>query len=608
MIPPILEPWAADLSLFKPEFVAEIGPWLPRLSAAIGPLRSRPSHSPSGEPNGFDGLSQRGTYDRLLLTEWVLADELPDEFLRRAAMREHLFLQPARIEPHGSRRTVALFDAGPDQLGPLRLVHLAILMVLKRRADQVGGLLQWGHLQHGVLHTDLDRAVGPILFSGRTAETPTAATLQQWQEKLAEDGIDSDVWTIGGAGALMPGTHRIEILDPYDPERREAVVALHHRRGRRPLEIVLPLPPDPICTGLIRDPFSIRIPDPIEWPKSDYPVRGSVRFNAAGGAVISHTGDQIRSWGTPRADWLRPREYRYWRLHNEHPVAAGWYRKRLFCVVAADGWLQHRLLEDHRHWGNARPRIPLSRDFALPDASHPIGTAYVLPPGQPSIPENPRHEEKRASVLLQDARGALWVACFATGTLTMLYSETAPVFRSDITLFGMVAEENARLLVILQGPRPGGNLAATGMRDWTVEHKPLPSEGPLTWVQGFDWGGNPVIGIPSGTEAWTAVRIRRYTWEPSASTPITVPADEEVFACEFGAAADAMYAISADRLAVRAHRRGGTRTLFETGVPIISAHLSRSRKLFGFWLANGEMGFYDPYACVHHVKLQVGTP
>ena len=607
MIPPALEPWTTELALLQPEFIAEVGPWLPRLSAAIGPLRSRPAHSPTGEPNGFDGLSRRGTYERLLLTEWALALELPDEFIRRAAMAEHLFLQPARIESHGSKRTVALFDAGPDQLGPLRLVHLALLLVLKRRADQAGGLLQWGHLQRTTLHTDLDQIVGPMLFSDRSAATPTTEAIAAWREVLAESGTEDDLWVIGGPDAYMTEAHRVEITDPYDPQRSEAVVALHHQRGQRPLELVLPLPADPISARMIRTPFATRVAQPVNWPTTPGPVRGSVRFNASGGAFISHTRGAIRSWGTPRPGWQRPREYRGWQVKDEHPVAVGWYRKRLFGLVAVNGMLQHRLLE-HPNWSKALPEIPLHPDFALPDRARPIGNAHVMPPGQSSDPSNTRIEESRASLLLEDARGALWVACFLTGDMTMLLSHTAPIFRSDTTYFGMIPGNNERTLVLFSGPRPGGNVQVPGMRDWCMETRTLADAGPAAWVHGFAWGGSPVVAIPQDDQ-WISARIRRYTWDVTLSNPTTIPQDEEVFGCEFGDVGHSIYTIASDSMGIRRHRRGvNSATLFVTDVPILNAQVSRSRALIAYWLANGKVGFYDPKTNTQHLAISVGTP
>ncbi len=587
--------------------IASVGPWLPKLSAAIGPLRSRASRSPTGEPNGFDGITRRGTYDRLLLTEWALAEEIPEEFIRRAAMREHLFLQPAQIEPSGSLRTVALFDAGPDQLGPLRLVHLAILMVLKRRAAQVSGLLQWGHLQHKILHTDLDRSVGPLLFSARTAQTPTIEAIQRWQEALTETKTEDDLWIIGGQDAQMPGAHRVEILDPYDPDRAEALLLLHHYRGQPPLELTLPLPSDSISSQLIRAPFAPHYIASTRQTYSPGSVQGSVRFNSTGGAIITHSGASIRSWGTPRSGWSRPREHRGYNLVEEHPVAVGWYRKRLFCAVAKGGTLQHRLLY-HQHWRKALKEIPLHPEFILPDSTRPIKDAYVLPLGQRGDPNNPHHEKERTSILLEDAHGALWVACFATGTMTMLLSKTAKVIRCDMAYLAMIPSHELRTLVVINELQSTGNIQAPGMHGWSIEHRKFKYPGSVDWVRGFNWGKNPVVIFPND-DNWTAAKIRRHSWLPEFSNPISVPYDEEVFACEYDKRDVAIYTISADRMAVQLHRtRHDPYVIFDAPAPILSAHVSYSRKLIGYWMENGELGFYNPDSKEHYLKISVDMP
>ncbi len=136
-LPRALMPWAEWLDLFPAELIAPIGELIRRLDMAIGPLHAK-GQPGQDEPNGFDGIARRGDYDRLLLSEWLLADEAPDEFLRRATMNEHVFLEPARIAPAGARCSVALFDAGPNQLGAPRLAHLAALIVLARRAQAIG--------------------------------------------------------------------------------------------------------------------------------------------------------------------------------------------------------------------------------------------------------------------------------------------------------------------------------------------------------------------------------------------------------------------------------------------------------------------------------------
>ncbi len=49
-------------------------------------------------PDGYDGIGRRGSYDRLLASEWLIHDELPDEFLRRVVSGEHAFLR--RLHRH----------------------------------------------------------------------------------------------------------------------------------------------------------------------------------------------------------------------------------------------------------------------------------------------------------------------------------------------------------------------------------------------------------------------------------------------------------------------------------------------------------------------------
>ncbi len=139
-------PWAKQLSALVDDLAAELGPWVQSLDALLGPMRQA-SPAGDGEPDGYDGIARRGPYERLLVGEWAMAEAAPDEFLRRAAMGEHSFLELARVQEASGTRCVALFDIGPSQLGAVRLVHLALLAVLDRRAQNAGAPLVWGVLQ-----------------------------------------------------------------------------------------------------------------------------------------------------------------------------------------------------------------------------------------------------------------------------------------------------------------------------------------------------------------------------------------------------------------------------------------------------------------------------
>ena len=115
-VPPLLRPWQAWLADLVPEtadFLARSGLLLRPLIQVACPN----SALQRTQAIGVGGLSRRGDFSRLSMSDWLLADAAPDEFLRRAAMHELLFLAP-EPEPAPNRpEIVLLFDTGPLQLG-----------------------------------------------------------------------------------------------------------------------------------------------------------------------------------------------------------------------------------------------------------------------------------------------------------------------------------------------------------------------------------------------------------------------------------------------------------------------------------------------------------
>ncbi len=136
-LPHQLSAWQPWLSWFDADHIAALLPMLRKLDASIGALCG---HQLAGEPEfvGLEDLRRRGSYQRLLLTEWIYADEVPDEFLRRAAQGEHLFLEPSYRQPKAAQPVYAIFDCGPGQLGAARLIHIVLWIVLARRAQNRG--------------------------------------------------------------------------------------------------------------------------------------------------------------------------------------------------------------------------------------------------------------------------------------------------------------------------------------------------------------------------------------------------------------------------------------------------------------------------------------
>jgi len=331
-LPPSLAPWRAQLERFPEEFALALAPLVQRLAAAVGPLAS--AYVGSTQPNGYDGVTQRGDYQRLLASEWLLAEEEPDEFLRRAAMREHLFLRLAEREPSGCKRSIALFDAGPSQLGTPRLAHIAMLAVLERRARTAGAEFEFGVLQRPEpAKRRVDTTTVQQLLGARSAFEGNAADVAAWLELLAPLADEDEIWWVGGAGLVAlassrPGP-RMWVRDPLRAENDRLEVELHVRERRQQLSLELPEPS--LRTLLIRDPFQ-----PVALavvPKSS----GDFRFSADGRRLLVHQAPVWHAYVTSRGASGAPRVFR----PPEQTLLAGlaWHRRHFAALLRnRAGW------------------------------------------------------------------------------------------------------------------------------------------------------------------------------------------------------------------------------------------------------------------------------
>lgn len=262
-LPPELAPWADVLAGFAPDLAEAVGGLARRLDVLLGRVRARPR--PRGDdPDGYDGLARRGPYDRLLLSEWAVADALPDEFDRRAVSGEHAFLRLDRRDPAKGVRTLVLFDAGPDNLGGPRVVQLAALVVLWRRALAAGAELSWGVLQGAALNATVDRASVQAFLAGRAARAATAEDLARHRAAAGE--VD-EVWLVGAPRALadtVPGALHLALADVIAPD--VAAVDVRLDRGANALgRARLDLPPPALGKRLLTDPFPAP-PAPVRSP------------------------------------------------------------------------------------------------------------------------------------------------------------------------------------------------------------------------------------------------------------------------------------------------------------------------------------------------------
>ncbi|ANH68664.1 hypothetical protein [Mitsuaria sp. 7] len=267
-LPSPLHRWRDWLGWFDLALAESLGDLVRRLQDLAGPVQARSGRADT-QPEGLGDLRSRGPYDRLLTTEWLLADELPEEFLRRAAASEHLFLAPALKAMPTDRAVVALFDAGPLQLGAPRLAHLAAWVLLARRAADLGGTLRWGIVQQpGALHGAARSADLARLMTSRTLTSASEVDRDAWRAVLSASGeshddsgqpgqdlSDAEVWWIGAPTpdlAAPAGNERVLSfrLQWTSPQLDVAFAAPGATR-----RTTLPLPEEGLAARLMRADF-----------------------------------------------------------------------------------------------------------------------------------------------------------------------------------------------------------------------------------------------------------------------------------------------------------------------------------------------------------------
>jgi hypothetical protein len=272
-LPSPLHRWRDWLGWFDLTLAESLGDLVRRLQDLAGPVQARSGRADT-QPEGLGDLRSRGPYDRLLTTEWLLADELPDEFLRRAAASEHLFLAPALKAMPTDRAVVALFDAGPLQLGAPRLAHLAAWVLLARRAAELGGTLRWGIVQQpGALHGAVRSADLARLMGSRTLTSASEVDREAWRAILSALGdagddsgppgpdlSDAEVWWIGAPTpelAAPAGNERVLSfrLQWTSPQLEVSFAAPGATR-----RALLPLPEERLAARLMRADFKTQVP------------------------------------------------------------------------------------------------------------------------------------------------------------------------------------------------------------------------------------------------------------------------------------------------------------------------------------------------------------
>lgn len=324
------------LDLFADPLSVPLGELSHRLALFLGPLPALSAEG-DGDPEGISGITRRGPYERLLLSEWALADEVPDEFLRRAAQGEHAFYALTRRATVVARRSVALFDAGPSQLGGPRVAHLALLVLLATRAREAGLGFAWGVLQdpRGELFDAVDRrGIERFLELRSLAEVDLDAAALA--ERVGDAGPGDEVWLVGGPrlAALAPRCSVILVEDVVAPGSDRVRVTVALRRGpARSHEVELPH--DGVCRQLLRRPLRARPEERVDRDR-ELDVGAGLVFSASGHQVLARRGDgRVLAWPVPREPRKRSRRREVWPEPGDSGgsvVAAGWFRRRPLLV------------------------------------------------------------------------------------------------------------------------------------------------------------------------------------------------------------------------------------------------------------------------------------
>jgi hypothetical protein len=398
-LPKALVPWSSQLAHLTRDLALVMGPWLQRLQSVLGAAPPQ-RHPTDGVPDGYDGVSSRGPFDRLLLSQWLLADAAPEEFIRRAAQNELLFHRLSPRRETTPKSTLVVFDSGPMQLGAPRLAHLAILMLFAQRAEAQQGLLQWGTFQGGPERvTDgFGRTQGKRLLEARSGWLPTEAHADAWETLQADS-----VCFIGDevSCALAPRRRAMRIAVEQDDQMLRLSV---YRPGLASTRLTLPLPESTISTRLLRNPFAEEAPAPAQIVDPPAMIESMVMATTGSHLFVRLTGGRLAFLTIGRFDATRRlTAVEIAPFGEERLMAAGWAQaSRRFVTLSAT-------LD-----GNLNPRRLTLRSFNKRGQQHEA-THYNIPTGLRWSPEQRLSTIARFKALTSHR----WVVPLAEGVIEL---------------------------------------------------------------------------------------------------------------------------------------------------------------------------------------------
>lgn len=322
-----LRPEAAPTTLALDGLIGDVllrtlEPAVAALERLLGP--ATPSPHEEGEPDGFDGLERHGSLDRLLPSEWLLAADFPDEFIRRYEHRELSHLRLSHRDEQHTPTSLVLFDTGPLQLGQPRVAQLACLVVLGRRAAVAGAEVRWGTLRGPARHVaaapdTLDRFLAARTFAP-AAELPLDAFVD---ECLVVSPLPGP-----------PFAARQLVL--ADVGRAVTATLVDRRRGTTTTAIV-PMPEPDDAIRLLRDPAGTRAG--ATGRSTERAPTSNLVFDQHGHKVLARIEDhRLAVYPVPNSANDKPGRVRFVATRPEHGViaAAGRVKRTVLAVNVVD--------------------------------------------------------------------------------------------------------------------------------------------------------------------------------------------------------------------------------------------------------------------------------
>jgi hypothetical protein len=317
--------WWDQLDFLAPDVRRDYGRLLTQLERGFSLAAAAPQ---VGDPAGWAGLSRRGSWERLVTSEWALAELAPDEFVRRASQGELAYWQLAQESQKRGRMIWCWVDVGPDQLGACRIVQLALLFLFQHLCQASGGSLCWGMIQtpqkgydqlggEEVQHYLRSRSLDP----GRRPPEPPQG-MQSWC-------IGSPSWlTQVPTGYQRVGLHQVG----------SQTVDLHYRQRR----VSLQMPPPERAIRLLRDPLSLAL-DPVP-PSPEVETQGTLHFSRCGRKLLLIDDQRITLCPLPSSTQERPGKIRVFPLRRRgRVIAVCWQRGALFVAQETGShWLVYR--------------------------------------------------------------------------------------------------------------------------------------------------------------------------------------------------------------------------------------------------------------------------